>query len=336
MTQQVCYMHIGMEGFDPSWQHVVFPVSLYGTYRPERVAECLRTLRTLNPIARARLAPAPAGGAMPTQRAAPADDVVPPVVVDGTDRAAAARAITELVYTPFDLVSEGGLRVAMAIRTKDVTDLVFIWHHVFIDRAGAARLVEQFLDLYAGRAIRPVDAPGASFFDYVADERRAVRDGRFEAALGHWRAELDGASTLLPPAVRGHEPGKSSLRSAHFVGGPDWSNAWSSRCGEIGISPSVMILGAVAYALQRVTGADDIVLQVLHDLRRGRFRRAAGEFADMLFVRSRESSTVMTDAGLRDLQRTVLAGLAHPLPALHLYENLPEVFSRWAASPDRA
>ncbi|MGW4127319.1 SDR family NAD(P)-dependent oxidoreductase [Amycolatopsis japonica] len=101
--------------------------------------------------------------------------------------------------------------------------------------------------------------PGLTFADYLAEADSAVSDADRDRASRYWRARLAGlpAAPVLPTAVR---PGAAKFHRLAARLAPEQWEALKRRAGDIGVTPTAVLLTAYAEALGEWSGTPRFAL----------------------------------------------------------------------------
>ncbi len=255
----------------------------------------------------------PATDGLPRQRVAdhlgvplPVTDLAAVVKADRPERV--RQFIQEWSEQPFDLASGPLLRTHLVRLGEREHVLCFALHHIICDGQSMTVLFDDLSLLYAGAVIPPLPA---QYRDYVTwRETHAGRDGE----IPWWRSYLSGAPQVLTvpadrprPSVRG-TPGATKL---FRLPGALMADA-AALARRVRISPFMLLLGAYAALLGRLSGVDDMLVGVPFSMRPlPEFEPLIGLCVDHLPVRVRVPADGTFEQVLRGVRRSVLDVLAH-------------------------
>ncbi|MFI6482211.1 amino acid adenylation domain-containing protein [Nonomuraea sp. NPDC050663] len=172
--------------------------------------------------------------------------------VDGEE--GARRLAESRARTPFDLATGPVLRACLAVLGADDHVLILTVHHIAFDEWSMGILLAELDALYQGGELAPLPAAHA---EVVAAEREADLD----AALGHWRAALDGLAGLDLPTDRAPaaEPSSEGAVITFTVPAPV-AAALGAVARRARATPYMTGLAAFTAFLSRYCGQDDIAI----------------------------------------------------------------------------
>lgn len=204
---------------------------------------------------------------------------------------------------PFDIFSDGPLRIVVALTGKDEAYLLFVGHHIFFDVIGLRIVFDDYLDLCLSDSRNlispPRENPERSFFSYASQEAEMAHDGTYERRVEYWVQRLRQADPEL------HVPGKpadlvqSSQKSIPFSLDADIVQRYSKRASLLGVTLFSVASSAFFEALRRYTGQSELLLGVAADARRRPFERTAGMFSGMFLLRQSEEERGLSGAAVR-------------------------------------
>jgi amino acid adenylation domain-containing protein len=187
--------------------------------------------------------------------------------------AVAERLVRRAAALPFDVEHGPLLRVALWRLGPDDHVLLAALHHLVVDAAAAAVLLDELSTLYAGRPLA------------LAPPYACVASPARPEELDWWRRRLHGAPVrLLPPPPPGASAGTGGVVRSTL--GPVLTAAVRDRARRAGTTPYVVVTAALAAALRRATGHTDLVLGTDVANREGAGReRAVGPFVNQAVLR---------------------------------------------------
>ncbi|MEV3910320.1 amino acid adenylation domain-containing protein [Streptomyces canus] len=218
-------------------------------------------------------------------------------------QAAAEDWIRRDLATATDLVSGALFSHALITLGPDR----FIWflraHHIVLDgysyKQVARRLADTYTALAAGREPEPAGFEPVARLQ--AEEAAYLASERHERDRAFWASRLAGLPDPVRLTERTAPPQAPFLRCTHDLT-PAENEALSEAAARLGVSPTDLLVGAVAAYLHRMTGADDLVLGLTTMSRLGSAAlRTPGTASDILPLRVAISPT----APVGDLMRSV-------------------------------
>nr|WSZ13540.1 amino acid adenylation domain-containing protein [Streptomyces canus] len=218
-------------------------------------------------------------------------------------QAAAEDWIRRGLATATDLVSGALFSHALITLGPDR----FIWflraHHIVLDgysyKQVARRLADTYTALAAGREPEPAGFEPVARLQ--AEEAAYLASERHERDRAFWASRLAGLPDPVRLTERTAPPQAPFLRCTHDLT-PAENEALSEAAARLEVSPTDLLVGAVAAYLHRMTGADDLVLGLTTMSRLGSAAlRTPGTASDILPLRVAVSPT----APVGDLMRSV-------------------------------
>ncbi|QIB42195.1 condensation domain-containing protein [Streptomyces aureoverticillatus] len=236
--------------------------------------------------------------------------------------AAAAEGTFDLAGGP--LLRAELLRLAPAEHVLAVTV-----HHIAFDGWSLGVFTRELAECYAARrAGHSPDLPELSlqYADFAAWQRAHLTADRLSGHLDHWRAELDGAPTVLElpgdhsrPEVPSHAAGE-----VPFVVPADTADRLRELAREQSASLFVVMLAAYQAVLARHAATSDLLVGVpVAGRDRRELEQLIGFFAHTLPLRARlDDDPAFTDLVAR-VRESALEGMTHQeLPFEQLVEHL--------------
>jgi amino acid adenylation domain-containing protein len=271
----------------------------------------------------------PSSGALPIVRVDPPGPLaLARIDAAELDDAALAARLAGLAMQPFALASGPLIRAAVVHGARgDV--LLLCLHHSIIDLWSMATFARELAALYreaAGGPPAQLPAPRAAYADFVRWQREMLDGADGDAHLRYWRAELDGARTVL--ALPTDHPRPPAQR---FVAAHRWHAIDAGLLGRLealavanDATLVAVLVSCFAILLARHTGQDDLIIGVLTT---GRTQPAWGDvigyFAHPIPLRARLAGEPSLREALRRIRGTLLDGLRHQdLPFARMVERL--------------
>ena len=232
-----------------------------------------------------------------------------PAAMQSLTRAEALRA--------FDLANDPLFRFSI-VRSGESEHLMFVtMHHIVADGWSIGILIRELASLYesfcAGTQ-SPLEELTIQYRDFAHWQRRWQQETVLDEQLQYWRNALAGASTSLelpvdhptasPPSYRG------SVQSR--VLRPELVNALETFGKEHGLTPFMIMLGALKILLARMTQQTDLVVGTVTSGRtRTEIEPLIGCFINFLPLRTKLSADETGHAVLQRVRTTVLDAKAH-------------------------
>ncbi|CAO3457511.1 Polyketide synthase modules and related proteins [Azospirillum argentinense] len=256
--------------------------------------------------------------------------------IDPFNEPAAIDHLRAKARLPFDLERGPLLRVhvvsspagAPAFGPSDVGLPSFgliVVHHILFDGTSAVLLMTALADacrrLAAGEPLEAELLP-ATYDDFVTRERQFLDSPRARAQRDYWRGQLGGdLPALRLPTDRPRPARPSRAGAVHQARLPsDLAERLRRTARSLGVTPSVMFLGAFTLLLHRYSGEDDILVVMPAAGRpEPRFDALAGYFVNMIAIRARPSAGQSAADLLTRLQFTLADALDnadYPFPVL--------------------
>ncbi len=187
-----------------------------------------------------------------------------PPVVDVRGESA-ERLVGEEVLRPFDLTTGPVIRGAVFRSGDEEHLLVITMHHIASDGWSLGVLMRELTALYRARVrSEPPQLPELplQYRDYAVWQRATMQGAVLEAAVGYWREQLAGLPGQLQLPTDRPRPAIQTTRGAveHFVLSRALRTELEVLCRQTGVTLYMLLLGAFATYLMRITGQKDIVI----------------------------------------------------------------------------
>ncbi|MBF6484426.1 amino acid adenylation domain-containing protein, partial [Nocardia otitidiscaviarum] len=270
----------------------------------------------------------------------PAEQAIPELEPQVVEPERVADWLTGLALRGFDVAAEVPLRIELAEIGRDDYVIAVVVHHIAADGASVGPFMRDLLAAFFAR--RGGEAPtweplAVQYADYTLWQRALLGDEHEPGSLAanqiaYWRETLAGIPDRLDLPADRPRPSIASGRGAVYTFEID--AALHARLTELahdsGASPFMVVHGALAALLARLSGTDDIVIgtpvagrgeRELDDL--------IGMFVNTLVLRTRVDAGASFADLLENAKETDLAAFSHAeLPFERLVEILDPVRSQ--------
>jgi amino acid adenylation domain-containing protein/thioester reductase-like protein len=255
-----------------------------------------------------------------------------PMLLETFDSTGAVHSIRaqldELSARPFDLSSGPLLRTRLLRLGPEDHVFAACQHHVVSDARSLQLMVDELGRLYDAfhRGLPdPLPALVVDTIDHAHWQRRRLDPERLATEVAWWQETLAGAPTSLELPTDARRPSHPSHRG-HVTQAPiaaDLTQGLRRIAREHETTLFVVLLASVAAWLQRLTGADDLVLGSAVDQRtREELQPLLGFFVNILPLRLDLSGDPSFGELVTRARRTVGAALSHrELPFEHLVDQ---------------
>ncbi|MFD0401505.1 condensation domain-containing protein [Kitasatospora sp. NPDC127121] len=208
------------------------------------------------------------------------------------------------VAVPFDLAAAPRLRVTLVAGGERLLRLVAVICHAGADGAATVLLIQDWLDLAAGKDLPPVTAPTPL---RIADAERSAQGRRKSAAaLRYWARSLATGPQVVFADARITGPPRD--HSAVLVRSRTAAEDLAAVCRRTGASPSVVLLAAFAALVTHRSGRTELALSALSANRQ---RAALVDHVGTLA----QDALIRLDTGAADLDQLIGRAKAASLSA---------------------
>ncbi len=193
-------------------------------------------------------------------------------------------------------------------------------HHATADAWSLELLMRDLHAAYRARtgdAVWPEsDAP--TYAELAAQARSPRAEARIRDALGYWRERLSG----LPPVVNGQWSAARSATRGRYSWITD-IDALTTASRSARTTPFVVLMAALAVALHRRYGVDDLVIPVLTAGRGPREWSTVGWFLNLVPIRIHPQRGCSVGEIVGQVHRDFAAACRHEVPATRVIEAVP-------------
>ena len=206
---------------------------------------------------------------------------------------------------PFDLSAGPLIRARLIAPGTAAAALVVTAHHIACDGWSLSLLFADLAELYTAHAENragATPAPAIQFLDYAAWQSEQLAGARRERLADYWRAELDGAPTLLDLPTDRTRPAQRRPDGAvlDFAWPADVDKQVAEFSRQHGVTAYATLLAAFVSVVHRHTGRDDLLIGTpVANRVRPEFAKTVGCFVNLVPLRLR----VAKDTTFLDLAR---------------------------------
>ncbi|MET0648818.1 MAG: amino acid adenylation domain-containing protein, partial [Pyrinomonadaceae bacterium] len=243
--------------------------------------------------------------------------------------AEAERLRADDALRPFDLAAGPLLRVTLARLDGGRYLLLACMHHIVSDGWSMGVLmqeVESLYEAYAAGRPSPLEELPVQYADYARWQRERLQGETLRREVEYWRAQLDGAPTLLELETDHPRPTLRTPRGAqHAVSfSPELSRALREFSWREGATPFMAYMAAFHALLHRATGQEEILVGTpVAGRGRSELEPLVGFFVNMIPVRGSFDGGTSFRTLLGQVREATLAAQAHgELPFDRLVEEL--------------
>ncbi|GGA41713.1 hypothetical protein GCM10010981_33410 [Dyella nitratireducens] len=245
--------------------------------------------------------------------------------IDATIRKLSA----EEARAPFDLSAGPLWRGRLLQLTDDDHILLLTQHHIASDGWSIDVLVRELRALYVAYCDElpdPLPALPIQYADYAVWQREEAQRALLQTQAAYWKAQLEGAPTLLNlptdrprPAVQSHAGDESTWTLA-----PDAEHALRTLSQQHGTTLFMTALAAWSIVLSRWSGQDDVVIGTsVANRQRSELEPLIGFFVNTLALRIRLDDAPTVEDLLARIRSQLIEAYAHQdLPFEQLVEAL--------------
>ncbi|MBV8734893.1 MAG: AMP-binding protein, partial [Solirubrobacterales bacterium] len=229
----------------------------------------------------------------------------------------ARELVDEQTQMPFDLGRGPLLRASLLHLGARDHVLAIVAHHIAADGWSKAVLFRELDALYRAYAAglpSPLPEPPVQYGDYAEWERSWLTGDHLAAELEHWRAELEGAPTVLELPADRPRPAVPTLAGAwhRTVIPAEVVDAIRALGRREGATTFMTILAALDVFLHRYSGQEEILVGTPVDTRGAPGLEAAiGAFVNTVVIRGDLSGQPSFNEVLGRVRTRTLDALAH-------------------------
>ena len=220
-------------------------------------------------------------------------------------------AITQQIYQPFDLQQGPLFRVNLYQLAEQEHVLSIVQHHIISDGWSVGVFIRELSALYeAALSNRAVEIPSLSiqYADFSAWQRQSLENGRFDAQLDYWKAQLDGFSALELP-IDYKRPAQKTYTGKQYVRLLDAAlfQRLKPFCENTQSSLFMVLLATFNVLLNRYSNQEDITIGIPTANRvRQELEPLMGFFVNTLVIRSRLENNLSFLDLLQQVKNTCL------------------------------
>jgi thioesterase domain-containing protein/acyl carrier protein len=270
---------------------------------------------------------------------------VPRLVIERIDRNADGesrieRLVEETAELPFDLASQPPMRARLLQLDDEDFLFVVVIHHIACDE-WSVRIFNAEIDAFYKAHVRgvPADMPKLKigYSDFATWQHAELANGRWDASLGYWRSQLQGADSqfTLPAARNRAAASRGALGELSFSLNPQTSNALDAIGRECGATPFMTMLAITMATLHGRSGERDIAIATqMAGRNRPELANLIGVFTNTVVMRTRYETDPPFMEFLAGVREQVIASLSHgDYPFDMLVRKMPELRSKSGKMP---
>ena len=251
------------------------------------------------------------------------------IVEEITEEAIEAR-VAQFVQ-PFDLENDALLRVRLLQASKEQYYLLLDIHHIIADGTTHGVIVKEFMSLYQGLKVPSLKV---QYTDYAVWQQSDSYQNKIAKQRNYWEQlyvndipVLELPTDYVRPAIQQFEGSSTS-----FSLSVEQTKAMNSLVREQEVSQFMVLFGAYAILLSKLSGQEDIVIGApVAGRNHADLADIAGMFVNTLALRTLPKSNLGFDGYLEQLKSNVLEAFDHqefPFEALVDTIDLPKDTSR--------
>jgi hypothetical protein len=233
------------------------------------------------------------------------------------DPAAAGPLLDAVCGHVFDLAGEVPVRACLVECGPGQYRLAVNLHHIACDAWSVGLLLDDFVSCYGALGGAPEPAPlPLQLVDAAAWLAAPEQRAHTAADLRYWQQQLLGHGGLLPIVTDFARPAQAGLEgdAVPLAWPASLSEAVERAARQLRLTPFMVLFGAFALLLRRLSGSDDLVIGVAYGQRpRLEFESLVGFFANTLPLRVRIDGSATVGAYLDHVRQVVEGGFAHAL-----------------------
>ncbi|SMQ25052.1 amino acid adenylation domain-containing protein [Pseudomonas helmanticensis] len=249
--------------------------------------------------------------------------------VQGIDEKALKALIQTEIAEPFDLLQGPLLRVRVLRLGAEEHVLVAVQHHIVSDGVSMQVMIDELIQLYAGRrrgqatALAPLPI---QYADYALWQRSWMEAGERERQLAYWTERLGGEASVLELPLDHPRPASQSFRGASLdISLPvAISKGLQDVARREGVTLFMLLLASFQTLLHRYSGQNDIRVGVpIANRNRKETEGLIGFFVNTQVLRAELDEQMPFNQLLQQVKQHALGAQAHQdLPFEQLVEAL--------------
>ncbi len=236
--------------------------------------------------------------------------------------------LKEKAKKPFSFEKESLFRVHFIKNPKKETIVLFTVHHLIFDGSSVFPLCKTLINFYRELSTgkKPEPKPSKkSYRDFVLAEKAMINSKEGERRLSYWKEELKGP--LLPlefPTDFARLPEKRYEGTTYsYTIDAELASQMKRFSTKNAVYLSTLFLSVFQLLLHRYTGQEEIIAGMPFEGRnQAEYREQIGFFINMIPVRSSFAQDASFFTLLKELQLTIVKGIAHSYPFTTLLRKL--------------
>ncbi|KAJ9399870.1 hypothetical protein DTO282F9_3218 [Paecilomyces variotii] len=231
-----------------------------------------------------------------------------------------AKVSARLRATELDIEEGDVLRVTLIDLGNDEYALVFICHHIAIDRGSAKSFLDQMTAIYDGiktkKDLSIIPKPQVTYSDFTVWHNALIASAGLQPDIAFWKEKLAGipsASKLLPFA-KSERPLHNDYSRSTFTGTLKTGllNRLKRVCSQSGATPFQFLLTAFRAFLFRYTEEKDLTILVIDGNRpHPDVEDVLGFFVNMTPIRCQDDCEARFDQLLETFKGRTLEAMSH-------------------------
>jgi hypothetical protein len=305
-------------------------VEFHGMIDPDIFERAAIRLTSRHPILSARLDGASGDLAQRYSDSPPSFEVIDV----GTDDHLAVAALVARADEPIDLFRENPFKIVLGLGRPDVTFLLLVGHHVFIDDFSLQQLLAEYVELVVNPAHADGDGPASwdnddsSFFSWCLAQAGMLRDGSLDKNKRYWLDYLDETDPVIHFPGRPRDPDFQDLATVRFELTPAEMQRSLRRAAQLRVSHFAMVVGTIFHVLSREACQESITSTIIYNARRPPFGRTIGQFAESFLLKQIARDGALADERMKLAYGDIIKAVKNYVSYSHFADNLPWLVDR--------
>ena len=232
------------------------------------------------------------------------------------------------IKKPFNFEMEPLFRIYIFKRSENETIVLLLIHHIIFDGGSAYPLIETLLTFY--KDLLEKKTPQFRIFkkfyeDFISTEISLIHSEEGKRRLNYWKKQLQGFLQPLKMPSDYPRPTKQSFQGKiyQFTISAENTAKINNFCKEKGIYQSAFFMAAFLIMLNLYTKQEDIIVGMPIDERlTPEYQSLIGFFINMIPIRGFFSKNKNFRTFLKEVQQTIMSGMANAYPFSTLLREL--------------